>query len=192
MTVFMFVRHGQATHNLTHAYWDPRERDAALTTEGVRQVWALRSRNLGERCCAVWCSPLRRCRQTLAGVLGDFGLMRARVFLDDRLMEPQGEAIVNRRAEWEALRSDVPMSWDLDRVSRLNPFDLWVEGGSVGPDGHDGFERRIRAWTEEVAGRWPDGRVLVVTHHDWIVSWYRIYKRQIVSPGNAEVLVASI
>jgi broad specificity phosphatase PhoE len=106
-------------------------------------------------------------------------------------MEPQGDAIVNRRTEWDALCAEVPASWDLERVGRVNPFDIWVEGGSVGPEGHVGFERRMRAWTQDVITRWPDGHVLVVTHHDWIAAWFRIYKRQTVSPGTAEVLVAT-
>lgn len=189
MTVFVFVRHGQATHNLTHAYWDPRERDAMLTLEGIRQVWGLRTERLTERCCSIWCSPLRRCRQTLVGILGESGTHLARVFLDDRLMEPQGEAIINRRAEWEDLRTDVPLeAWNLEHVSIVNPFDIWVEGTR----GHESFERRVRAWTHEISQRWPDGRVLVVSHHDWIAAWFRIFKKQTVSPGNAEVMIASI
>jgi broad specificity phosphatase PhoE len=172
MTIFVFVRHGQATHNLTKAYWDPREQDATLTPEGVRQAWALRRERLGENCQAIWCSPLQRCRQTLTLLLGDAARM-ARVHLDDRLMEPQGGAIVNRRLEWDALRAQVPATWELDGVGVVNPFDVWVEGGSVGEEGHSGFDRRVRAWTEEMCRRWPDGRILVVSHHDWIASWFR-------------------
>lgn len=172
MTVFVFVRHGQATHNVTHAYWDPRERDAALTAEGVRQAWRLREERLWESCDAIWCSPLQRCRQTLTLLLGDMGRI-ARVILDDRLMEPQGDAIVNRRLEWLDLKAAVPANWDVERVGAVNPFDTWVEGGTVGEAGHDGFDRRVRAWTEEVCRRWPSGRILVVSHHDWIGSWFR-------------------
>lgn len=190
--MFVFVRHGQATHNVTRAYWDPRERDAGLTPEGVRQAWALRSDLLGERCDAIWCSPLQRCRQTLTLLLGDM-VRIARVSLDDRLMEPQGSAIVNRRMELEDLKRVVPAVWDLDRVGAVNPFELWVEGGSVGEEGHAGFDRRVRAWTEEMCRRWPTGRILVVTHHDWIASWFRLFgEGRMVSLGNAEWVTATL
>jgi broad specificity phosphatase PhoE len=174
----MFVRHGQATHNVTRAYWDPRERDAALTAEGVRQAWDLRVDRLGERADVICCSPLQRCRQTLGLLLGvggssTFGATRAQVLLDDRLMEPQGSAIVNRRAEWQDLRDSVPTGWDLERVGLTNPYDQWVEGGTVGEDGHGHFDARVRAWTEEMCRRYPGRRLLVVTHHDWIASWFR-------------------
>jgi broad specificity phosphatase PhoE len=116
----------------------------------------------------------------------------ARVFLDDRLMEPQGSGIVNRRAEWPVLSASVPAQWDTTHVGAVNPFDVWVEGGSVGEEGHDGFDRRVRTWTEEVHRRWPTGRILVVTHHDWIASWFRqfgVAERRRVSLRNAEWIV---
>jgi broad specificity phosphatase PhoE len=194
MTIFVFVRHGQATHNLTKAYWDPRERDAPLTDEGVRQAWDLRVDHLADRCDAIFCSPLQRCRYTLTLLLGDMSRI-ARVSLDDRLMEPQGSAIVNRRMEYTDLKSCVPTTWDLERVGSVNPFDVWVEGGSVGEEGNIGFDRRVRTWTEEMCRRWPNGRILVVSHHDWIASWFRQFgeggKRK-VSIGNGSWVVGCI
>jgi broad specificity phosphatase PhoE len=194
MTIFVFVRHGQATHNLSRAYWDPREQDAALTPEGVRQAYDLRADRLADRCDAIWCSPLQRCRYTLKTLLGDMSRI-ARIHLDDRLMEPQGDAIVNRRPELGDLRVQVTANWNLDGVGAMNPFDLWVEGGSVGEEGHTGFDRRVRAWTEEMCRRWPEGRLLVVTHHDWILSWFRQFGREDqvrVSLGNGEWVTAKI
>ncbi len=185
----MFVRHGQATHNVTHAYWDEKERDAALTAEGVRQAWDLRMDRLGERADVIYCSPLQRCRQTLALLLGDSG---ARVLLDDRLMEPQGSAIVNRRAEWDDLKAAVPPGWDLERVGLTNPYDQWIEGGTVGEDGHAHFDARVRAWTEEMCRRSPGKRVLVVTHHDWIASWFRQFGGRRVSVGNGQVIEGTL
>jgi broad specificity phosphatase PhoE len=186
MTVFVFVRHAQGTHNVTHAYWDPQERDAALTPEGVRQAWTLRAERLADRCDAIACSPLLRCRSTLTLLLGDAG-QRARVWLDDRLMEPQGEAIVNRRAEWEELKAAVPASWDLGGVGLQNPYDLWAEGERGNPH----FDARVRAWTEEACRRWPGRRVLVVTHHDWIAAWFRLFGSRTVSVANAGVIEGS-
>lgn len=191
MTVFIFVRHGQATHNVTRAYWDPAEQDAALTAEGVQQARNLRPDRLAERCDAIWCSPLQRCRTTLTLLLGDMSRI-ARVYLDDRLLEPQGEAIVNRRPEWPDLKASLPANWNVEHVGLTNPYDIWAEGGAVGEEGHGAFDRRVRAWTEEVRRRWPTGRILVVTHHDWIASWFRQFGGRRVSLGNAQWVMATL
>ncbi len=231
MPTFVFVRHGQATHNVTRAYWDPSERDAALTSEGVRQAWDLRVDRLGERADVICCSPLQRCRFTLALLLGDSrasatqrtmsnnlparqpesvtivtGLADnlvaplnivhseklAQVLLDDRLMEPQGSAIINRRAEWQDLKATVPPGWDLERVGLTNPYDQWVEGGTVGEDGHGHFDARVRDWTEEMCRRYPGRRLLVVTHHDWIASWFRQFGGRLVSVANGQVIEGTL
>ena len=195
-----FLRHAQGTHNAAAAlvgapaYLDPAHRDAALTPEGVRQAWGVReSRRLGEFD-TIYCSPLRRCQQTLltAGPGADRRLVR----LDDRLMEPQGAAICNRRAEREELRRQVPAGWCLDGVRALNPFDVLTEGGTVGADGHTGFEARVRAFTEsELVGLPRGSRVLVVGHHDWIRTWFRLYRPESgsgVSLGNCEWVTAEV
>jgi broad specificity phosphatase PhoE len=192
----VFLRHGQASHNVTAAYHDIAHRDAALTAEGVRQAWAVReSGGLGhhETFTEVFCSPLQRCRQTLLGVMP--GVDRFPVRLDDRLMEPQGSAICNRRAELEDLRRAVPPPWNLEGVPRVNPYDVLEEGGTVWDDGHAGFERRVRDFTESVLRRQPAGsRVLVVSHHDWIRTWFRLYEagRGGVSLGNCEWIATTL
>ncbi len=102
------------------------------------------------------------------------------ILVDDRLMEPQGHAIVNRRAERDMLVRELPSGWNLDGVALENPFDSWDEerGGAH-------FDARVRAWTEEVCRRWPSGRLLVVTHHDWIAAWCRQFQGRDVSVPNA-------
>jgi broad specificity phosphatase PhoE len=104
-------------------------------------------------------------------------------------MEPQGEAICNRRAEREEVLRSLPVGWSLKGVGQANPYDLWMEGGTVHDEGHAGFELRVREFTEEVLRRLPDGsRVLVVAHHDWIRTWFRIFEseRGGVSLGNCD------
>jgi broad specificity phosphatase PhoE len=196
----VFLRHAQGTHNAAaaavgaRAYFDPVNRDAALTAEGVRQAWAVREvGRLGraEDYTAIFCSPLRRCRQTLLEAVP--GADRFPVRLDDRLMEPQGAAICNRRAELEEIRA--PTIWSLEGVGRVNPYDLLSEGGTVGEAGHGGFERRVREFTEAVLCRQAaGGRVLVVAHHDWIRAWFRLYEpeRGGISIGNCEWVTTDV
>lgn len=185
-----FLRHAQATHNVDAAYHSPSNRDAQLTAEGVRQAWGVREAGRLGRSGdfdMIYCSPLRRCYQTLLGVLA--GVELRPVFLEDRLMEPQGEAICNRRAEWDDLQRSAPSAWCLTGIGLTNPFDVLTEGGSVGDEGHIGFEHRVRAFTEDVLRRIPTGsHVLVVTHHDWIRTWFRLFGqgRGSVSLGNCE------
>jgi len=189
-TTFIFVRHGQATHNTgtaPAAYIDPANADAALTGVGVQQAYDLRAAGLGRGADAIFCSPLRRCWQTLR--LGIPGADRRPVELDDRLMEPQGSAVCNRRTEKRGLCRQVPECWILEAVGVVNPWDGAVEGISVRAAGEcAGFDARVRAFTESVLERFAGQRVLVVTHHDWIQVWMQIYspesERQ--SIGNGE------
>jgi broad specificity phosphatase PhoE len=126
----------------------------------------------------IYCSPLRRCRQTLLAAIPGADLRSVR--LDDRLMEPQGVAICNRRVELDVLRLQVPAGWCLDGVRALNPFDILAEGRTVS-------EARVRSFKEtELAGLPRGSRVLVVGHHDWIQTWFRLNGGRSVSLGNCE------
>jgi broad specificity phosphatase PhoE len=198
----VFLRHAQGTHNAaaavigSRAYFDAAYRDATLTAEGVRQAWTVREAGrLGraEDYDLIFCSPLLRCRQTLLETVP--GAERFPVLLDDRLMEPQGTAICNRRAEREDLRGSVPAVWRLDGMNTVNPYDVLEEGGTVGEDGHGGFERRVRSFTGDRIALIPEGaRVLVVAHHDWIRAWFRLFEpgRGVVSLGNCEWVTAEL
>lgn len=190
-TTFVFLRHGRATHNVgPEAYCDPAHADASLTHEGIQQAYDLRDHRLATDCDAIYCSPLRRCRQTLR--FGVPGADAHRVILDDRLMEPQGAAICNRRAEKRTLAIDISPRWSLEGVAAINPWDTAAEGTSVSEEGDSAaFDARVRSFTDELMARHPVGRVLLVTHHDWIRAWFRIYRGERVSVGNAEWLVAA-
>lgn len=192
VTEFVFIRHAQATHNVAaemrgeSAYSDPTYRDAELTDEGHLQVSRVRREHgskfigpSGELTPAViYCSPLRRCRQTLVGVL-PFAV-DALVHLDDRLMEPQSH-VCNHRIERADLVTACPPTWSLERVAEANP-----------KDGADSIVKRIREWTAEVLAAHPRQRVLVVSHYTWIQNWFRIFKKERVSPANCGILCATL
>lgn len=189
---FFFIRHAQATHNVAaetrgeSAYSDPTYRDAELTDEGHLQVSRVRRERGSEFIgpsggltpAVIYCSPLRRCRQTLLGVL-PFSA-EAGVRIDDRLMEPQSH-ICNHRIERADLVSACPPTWSLEGVAEINPSN-----------GGDSIVKRIRAWTADVLAAHPGQRVLVVSHYTWIQNWFRIFKREVVSPANCEILCAKL
>jgi broad specificity phosphatase PhoE len=186
---FVFIRHAQATHNVAaesrgeSAYNDPAFRDAVLTDEGHLQTARVRREHGAEFAgiltpSVIYCSPLRRCRQTLLSVLPFAVDMPVR--LDDRLMEPQSH-VCNHRIERDELVGDCPAAWVLEEVGSVNP-----------KDGGDSVVKRIRAWTAEIVEKYPGQRVLVVSHFTWIQNWFRIFQKQFVTPANCGILTATL
>jgi len=185
----LFVRHAQASHNAdalirgVQAYLDPVNTDAGLTGIGRDQVSTGRL-DFHWKPDLIYCSPLLRCRQTLLGLYPAAAKMP--VDLDDRLMEPQGSAFCNKRADRELIQKSVPPTWNLDGVNKINPFSqLEEEHMSIV------FHQRIRSfWTylRTLHGS-SDSTILIVSHHDWIQGWFRLFKGKEVSPTNCEVLV---
>ena len=200
MPYFWFIRHGQATHNVDalirgeHAYFDPVNTDAALTKKGIQQAieagyFSLPDADIGPFH-AIYCSPSLRCRQTLHHCALEH-TTRCGVQIDDRLMEPQGDAACNKRADRAELAKIVPEGWSLSGVADVNPFSVWREGYSLGGDGYGHFSARVRDFTEKVLRKHRfDDRVLVVSHHDWIRTWFSEHLGQTVSPDNGAVLTA--
>jgi broad specificity phosphatase PhoE len=182
-----FLRHAVATHNEDAvvrgniAYEDPIHVDATLTDTGVDQAFntCLDHGRYG----AIFCSPLKRCRQTLLAALPESRDIA--VIVDDRLMEPQGH-ICNCRADRSSIAEEVSV-WDLTGVAAVNPY--------TGYESDTAFRRRIIEFTDalrthsEKAGI---NEVLVVSHHEWIRLWFAIFQQKEVSPRNCQLLTAKI
>jgi broad specificity phosphatase PhoE len=174
-----FLRHAMATHNEDAAtrgpiaYMDPIHKDAALTDTGMEQAFTT---CLGHYD-AIYCSPLRRCRQTLLSALPKSRDLP--VIVDDRLMEPQGH-ICNCRAERDTLALEVT-GWDLNRVAHANPY--------TGSENGTEFRRRIIAFTDDLRLQ-GHKEVLIVSHHEWIRCWFAIYQQKEVSPRNCQLMSA--
>jgi len=186
-----FLRHAQATHNSDAArrgdcaYFDPANADAAIDDTGMSQIYVCKYPL--PVCNAIYCSPLQRCRQTLIGVLPE-ALSRP-VQLDDRLMEPQGQAVCNKRLDYAELARSVPAAWYLTGVGDVNPFDAVNEGYSSKVGLTAGFKERIRAFTDSLLDTHTDDQtILIVTHHDWITTWFELYSETTVSPRNCELI----
>jgi broad specificity phosphatase PhoE len=185
---FTFIRHAQATHNVAadihgpSAYMDPAFRDAFLTDEGHLQAARVRrervSEFLGSSGGLIYCSPLRRCQQTLLGVIPDSAAWPVR--LDDWLMEPQAH-VCNHRAERSELASLCPSAWNIDGIAEVNPKDT-----------PDSIVARICAFTNDILERHPGQRVLVVSHFIWINTWFRIFKKELVEPANCSFISAKL
>ena len=179
-----FLRHAQATHNAAAllegpaAYQDMVHRDAALTDTGHEQAYNV---NFGGVVFdAIYCSPLRRCRQTLLRALPS-AASRA-VWLDDRLMEPQGSHICNWREEPIVIARDVPAAWSCDRVAPGSPWTT---------ETRQEFCKRIIHFTEDLTYV-PAASILVVAHHEWICDWFGLYVGTEVRLGNAEYAWADV
>jgi broad specificity phosphatase PhoE len=170
------------------AYQDPAHADAELTDAGISQC-----ANSGSRLkelapyTAIYCSPLRRCRASLLSAIPEADAWA--VSLDDRLMEPQGFHVCNRRRNRLAVREDSPDAWSTQAMGSINPYTGWRETeGSASPH----FYARVREFTESVLATGAE-RVFVVSHHEWIRRWFEIYQgREDISPANAEVLTGFV
>jgi broad specificity phosphatase PhoE len=192
----VFVRHAHATHNADAeirgevAYTDPKHIDAEITDKGLAQILKSREKPLGTFD-AIYCSPSKRCRSTLLGMMPATNELP--VELDDLLMEPQGFALSNRRAERASVLTSIPPTWNADGVAETNPFDILKEEYE---NGDTGLHTRVAEFTEtslfcplKAASR---RRVLVVTHHDWIKAWCHIYRSRDVSVGNCEAVTVKL
>lgn len=190
MTTFIFLRHGEAGHNVAArtegdaAYFDPRWKDACLTAEGIEQVRGVLSDIEFD---VIYCSPLRRCIETLHAALPSSVDMK--VCLDDRLMEPQGSHICNKRASRPEIAVSVPTAWDYRGVEYKHPYDTW--GGEAGNEETPHFVNRVRHASEWLMRRYPGQRIVIVGHYQWIRTWFRIYQGKIVYPANGEILVGA-
>jgi len=188
---FIFIRHGQATHNSdakrrgSIAYLDPIHTDAFLDDVGTKQVDTERH----IVCDAIYCSPLRRCRNSLLGIMPTAAERLVR--LDDRLMETQGRAYCNKRSGLTEIKADCPLQWDLSGVSEVNPFDIVKEHYSKVIHEMPDFNTRVQCMMEEILARHSnDETILIVGHHDWIRSWFYIYKGDTLSPVYGGMLCA--
>ena len=184
-TEFVFIRHAQATHNVDAdqrgpvAYNDPIHTDAALTDTGYEQAY---NTIVDGSFAAVYCSPLRRCRQTLLTIHPPF--IDVPVQLDDRLMEPSGH-VCNRRSERMDVLADIPVIWDAWGVAAANP---WIPEEETIAD----FHGRIRAFTVDMLRRHAGERILIVSHFQWIAAWFHLFKGCFVAPTNCQVLTATL
>ena len=183
MVSFTFLRHAEGIHNADArihgpvAYTFLKNRDAPLTPEGWRQTVERGKLIDISEYTHIFCSPLQRCIQTLLGVAP--AAHELPVLLDDRLMEPQGSDICNKRIEKSELI--IPLSWNTDNVAEVNPWDF-----------KDSLHERVISATEDILRSYPDANILIVSHCQWIREWFKTYKQEEVLLKNCEIAHARL
>lgn len=177
----IFVRHAESVGNAAvkaqgdAALNDVSLRDCGLSPAGREQTTALRSEFEGRTFAAIYCSPARRCRETLMDIYPAAAEQSVRV--DCRLAEGRGWAEFNELAilnpmEWPAL-------WDLTRAAECR--ERLESIGEV--------SRRMQGWWIDVSDTVTDGEILVVTHKWPIQLWARDWPEVYVEPENCKPLI---
>jgi broad specificity phosphatase PhoE len=187
-TTFYLLRHAQGWHNepgpnyVGDSYNDPLFRDASLTPVGLEQTLTTRAKLSSIVFDAIYCSPMRRCRQTLLSVYP--GSVDVNVHVDDRLIEqPTGKNIADHRFERDFVVGECPKKWDVARVSDVNPFLTKSDSGD---------QDKMRTITQSIMKKHPSGNVLVVCHGTWIGRWLDLYQGQTRFIENCEYVVVTM
>ena len=171
-TTILFVRHAQGTHNLAaeknggvYDKTDDSHIDAVLTEKGIQQT---KMNNLeNELFDAIYCSPMRRCRQTLLGIYPQSE--QHPVILDDRLAEqPCGENPSDRRLNKSLIIDSFPKKWIHTAVSDIYEWKI-----DETEDKH-----KIISITQEILRENENKTVLVVCHGTWIRRWFIMFQNE--------------
>jgi len=173
MTLILYLlRHAQGTHNVNFYkvkgnHWnDPLYIDAELTAEGFKQTQKVQGEFKEIKFSAIFCSPLRRCRNTLLAVLPESESFP--VTLDDRLLElPLGLNLCDRRLEREEILKTCPESWITKQVGEKNPCEPQTSNYELS---------LIQDFIVDVRRKNIVGNILLVSHGNWIERFLHVYK----------------
>lgn len=196
MKIFL-IRHGLAGHNVgfnqvgESAYFDTKYFDAELVPEGETQAQNAGLKLLDIKFDSIYCSPSKRCIQTLDNLLSTSKVIIDSAFkapknefiiLDDRLMEPQGVHIPNKRHEKvqvEKYVTNFNKKFDLSNVA-LN-YDFNKESTVQ-------VNNKIISFINDLKTKHnKDVNILVVTHHDWLKHFFSLFFGKVVSFDNCEI-----
>lgn len=153
--VLYLVRHGESDFASSEFSPSPRGRqwDPHLGERGREQARLLARRLLAmDRPAAVYCSPLRRTRETVAPFAEAAGI---EVVLEDDLMEAN-------IGEWEGKAFEEILADEqmLTRVRNQEP--IWRH--APGAEELAPFRARVGSAIERILARHPEGNVIVVCH----------------------------
>jgi broad specificity phosphatase PhoE len=148
VTVLLLARHGETDWNRERRWQGHADRP--LTRRGLEQAQALAARLAEAELDAIYASDLRRARDTAAAVADKFGLP----------LETRRELREVDVGSWSGLTR-------AEATARFpEAFARWERGEIGWADGetYEAMSARILAAVHRIAGRHPNGRVLVVTH----------------------------
>jgi broad specificity phosphatase PhoE/ribonuclease HI len=148
-TTTLLLRHGQTALSVEKRFSGVG--DPALTAVGREMAAAAASRLAGSGATAVVCSPLRRARETAAGVAAALGV---EVELEDGLRETDF-------GDWEGYTfAEVKQKWPAE-------LDAWLESTAVAPPYGESFDAttaRVRQARDRVLARYGGRTVVLVSH----------------------------
>lgn len=126
---FIFMRHGEAEHNLAFhqtgnsVFTDEKYTDAPLTEKGATQAEESAKKLASFKIVDIWCSSLTRCIQTAEEVFEWVNVKN--LYLHDNLLERQGGGYVcNTRKPKGELKKNYPY-FDMKSIPELP--SLWVQ-----------------------------------------------------------------
>jgi broad specificity phosphatase PhoE len=130
---FLFVRHGEATHNVAFnvakdqsVFTDEKHEDAPLTPEGIKQATQTGSALFQYKLLDIWCSPLKRAIQTAEEIFEEANC--SQIYLHDNLLERLGgNHICNKRKDRHVLMKSC--FWNTTFLPEFPPF--WIEREST-------------------------------------------------------------
>jgi len=130
---FIFVRHGEATHNVAFheegnsVFTDKKYEDAPLTEKGFQQARETGKALSSLKIIDIWSSPLTRCIQTGEEIFEETSADDC--FVHDNLLERLGDNhVTNNRSLKRDIQKKHPM-WNVDYIPDMP--QLWVETETI-------------------------------------------------------------
>jgi broad specificity phosphatase PhoE len=170
---FIFVRHGEAKHNVDfrtngqRAFLDLDNKDAPLTETGLQQakVTAKALEPYASKVVDIWASPLTRTIQTAEEILEETSTWN--IYLHDSLLERQGGGhICNDRKKLSELKDKFP---GLETMFLPEYPPLWIER-----ENETSLQRRMLSFVLLLAQIYKDvsedSYIILVGHADAIFS----------------------
>lgn len=165
----VLIRHGETDWNVERRYQGTTDRP--LNDLGKRQAEALAASMRGEEWDAVIASPLKRAWDTALPIADALGMSSDLMVPDPRLMErsygaAEGFTLVEREEKF--------------------PGDVWD-----GLESHEDLDKRSVGAIEDYILRFPNQRLIMVTHGTWINSVLEVLSNGEFGHGKSIILNTS-
>lgn len=193
---FIFVRHGEAEHNVASrsgagdaAFKDIQYKNAPLTANGKQQARAtgVVLGGSGKNIIDIWSSPLTRCIETAEEIYEEIN--SDQLWLHDSLMERQGGGHVCNERDYKSNIKKKYGYWKTDFLPELP--SLWIER-----ENETSLQRRMLSFILLLAELYKNVKegssVVIVSHCDAIGSLLYKYMKnaEFVEMSLEEILTA--